>query len=597
MNIRLSKRELGLFGLFIVGSAIAVGVLAVNGGDSSATTPWQIIPAPFLYIFCFNTLLLAGIIFSRAPTGLILAAIVLHSLVFHSYLPLSHSLLYGADGWRHIGSEQRLLSGLPLAPAVISDQATQSFIQRLDLGALSYASLWWLTIGVAKFFGFSLLVVTIWLVPVLWSVSFPLLLYSFARALGLETKKALLVVWFSFLPFALTASGSLTLPSTLGFLPWLGGTVLLARYTEKRARGNLIPLLVVGAIILFGYTLYAVLFALQLVIFFLISALARADWRARSRHLALAVALSSALVLPLLELVAGFAGFNPGVNVLGQVKQLVGNLTAAYLAAGPRAHDIATGNIIFNQTPLSAFVANAFTWSRWWLVLFMLAFFACLALGLARLWRSRSILQQWLAACTVAVSLGYCLSRYLLIGEQVLTRRLDPVLALLWITLCSIGFFAWQESVSIARWRRVSGIAAAIFVSAATAASYSLGPDTGTLSADQYLGVQYVWGLIQKKDHAPCVVADTYPLLALEAASARQIIGGGLPISQYFAQPEQARLYADLVRNPGNQAAWQEALSLSGAEQCYVVAPFHSAKTKKFFVARFGDVGVWQYTK
>ena len=42
------------------------------------------------------------------------------------------------------------------------------------------------------------------------------------------------------------------------------------------------------------------------------------------------------------------------------IKQFIGNLLGWYVAAGPRPHDILTGNILFNQVPSYAFVPNLF---------------------------------------------------------------------------------------------------------------------------------------------------------------------------------------------------------------------------------------------
>ena len=68
--------------------------------------------------------------------------------------------------------------------------------------------------------------------------------------------------------------------------------------------------------------------------------------------------VATVLFIPLLEIISGYSHFDRGVNFLTQIKQFIGNFTAYYLASGPRPHDIAVGNIIFNQTPAYAFVPN-----------------------------------------------------------------------------------------------------------------------------------------------------------------------------------------------------------------------------------------------
>ncbi|MFH2018897.1 MAG: hypothetical protein ABII98_02810, partial [bacterium] len=92
----------------------------------------------------------------------------------------------------------------------------------------------------------------------------------------------------------------------------------------------------------------------------------------------------------------------------------------------------------------------------------------------------------------------------------------------------------------------------------------------------------------------------TYPLLVLEAISAKKIIGGGFPINEYFAQPERMEIYAKMLEEP-SVVQWKKAEYLTKADMCFLVVPkekliindFVERYFKKFKI--FGNIIVWEY--
>jgi len=108
-----------------------------------------------------------------------------------------------------------------------------------------------------------------------------------------------------------------------------------------------------------------------------------------------------------------------------------------------------------------------------------------------------------------------------------------------------------------------------IILSIATTASFTLGPDTSAVSVGQYEAVKYIW--LQEKDAGKhCILGETHPLLALEAVSQKEIIGGGFPIDQFFGQPERVGLLKQMNKNI-NQNLLQEVSRLTGANQCWFI--------------------------
>ncbi len=609
-------------GFVVYGGLAAWGFLLLYHARTveNILTPWQTIPSSYIYIFFAATLLLGLLVFSSLRTGTILFLLMAHSLLLHSYLPLTHELLYGADQWRHIANEERMVQELPFKEAKLDENSqfptlpagrqvlnsqSNSKSQNLKsvIGQLSYGNFWGISAIISRLLSIDLLLLNRWFLPIMWSLFLPLLLFELGSCFGWKKKRSLFLVWLGFLPFAWQAGGAFTLPVNLGFLSWLLFTVLVLKRLQDSRWEQTIILLALGLFSFFGYALYALLFVISWGLAEVVRALslrevAQATKQSPGLRSALYQEIATAfglamttllavLIIPAIELFFGYSNFPAGIDWLTQVKQLFGNFTAWYLASGPRPHDISTGNIIFNQVPSYAFVVNVFTSWRWWLVGFMVLFIIAVSVGLFISLKKKEAAYTWLVLMWVSIMSSYIIGRYILVGEQILSRRLDNVVALLFVVLCMV-FLNWL-------FRKERGALFSCFLvflfSCSIIASYSLGPDTNTVSRDEYLAMKYVWSEEQDRG-AHCVVAATYQLLALEAISRKEIIGGGFPINQYFAQPDLGKLLVDLERGK-DYSLLNRGLELTKADRCWVVMSSKSLKEQPTLTFRL--VAVWRY--
>ncbi|MBI5729442.1 MAG: hypothetical protein HY983_04375 [Candidatus Magasanikbacteria bacterium] len=584
--------------LYLVLAGYGFYLLHTSQSAVSLLTPWQTIDPLYIYIFASATLLVGALVFSKLPVSFILGLLIIHGALLHSYLPLTHQLFYGADQWRHVAVETRIVAERPLeaarlsAPANTLEGKLAINSSGLNVSTLAYSSFWGVSALIARVTSVDLIALNKWLVPILWSLILPIILFELGSVLGWSDRASLFLVWLSALPFTWQALGSLTLPVSFGFLIWLLSVILLLKRIGQPEHRQWPFLLVFGVLSIFNYTLYFILFWLGWA---LAEAITKFDVR-RSMFKIFStglLALLTALVLPAVELITHYSQFTPPGNWFHQlrqvvyVKQFLANLSAWYLAIGPRAGDITTGNIIFNQTPLAAFVPNALTLWRWWLVAFMALFLVAVAYGFILCLKKQSREYQWLAALGGSLFLSYFISRYLLAGENIFTRRLDPVLAFFFLffvlaAFTVLNFFSLKK-------RFVAPVV--LLLTFAIAASYSLGPDTSTVNASEYAAMQYVWSQ-EKNSSRHCVIAGAYPLLALEALSGKDIIGGGFSINQYFSQPELVSLYRNFS---GSDSDWQEALRLTSVKRCTYVGAI-----SRFGIApekQFGNIGVWWYPK
>jgi hypothetical protein len=359
---------------------LGVYILIVSRSSGVVASPWQVVHPTYVYVFAGATLVLGLLIFSRLRSGVVLAFFILHSLLLHSYLPLTHTLLYGADGWRHIATEQRLIEGVGTLTPIISDagKAVPSF----DLGTVSYSQFWGMFSMLSGLSGISLLLLTAWFVPMLWSFVVPILIFILAEQLQFGRVFRYGLIFLSFLPFALVSGGSFSLPVSLGFCFWLLFALLLVQRLQSPERSQLGVLGIFLLVLLAGYALYGLVAAVLFITaeIYLQSRLKLSPWW--QKGVAIVLALIQIFLFPLLEFVAHYSLPVTLSHWPGAAKQFFGNLVGVYIASGPRPHDIATGNIILNQVPLASFVPNLFTLNRWWMVGFMMVWWGMVLYGL-----------------------------------------------------------------------------------------------------------------------------------------------------------------------------------------------------------------------
>ncbi len=576
--------------LLLVGYGFYLLSASVTG--KAILSPWQTINPQYIFIFFLSLLTLGTLIFTKLKTSTIILFLILQTFLLHSYLPLTHKLIYGADGWRHIANEQRILEGKPFLQAKLSgaDSVTSAGeVIKSKIGQLSYSNFWASNVILAKVFNTSLLSVTRWFLPVLWSLVFPILLYELALAFGWSRRKSLFFSWLGLLPFAWASAGSFSLPVNYSLLFWLFLVLLILKRTALPRKEQKVILAVAGASLVFGYALYFILFW---IVWGVIEFLSLQSEKYINLKKFISV-LGISLIIPVVELIAGYSSFDKNLNWLGQIKQLLGNFSAFYLASGPKSHDIATGNIIFNQTPLSAFVPNLITEWPWWLVGFSVCFFAVVIYGLIKTYRDSGIVGEWLAVVAPGITLGYIISNYFLSGSHILARRLDGVVALFLMLLFFYGLIKLYENYNLTN--KSVEMFAILVLSLGITASYSLGPDTNTVSAGQYEAASYVWSQEQLVE-TPCVLGDTYPLLAVEAVSAKQIIGGGFPIDANFGQPERVELF-EQMNVAINDNLLERVGELTGSSHCWFIGSAENFQKQGILKPEnvFGDSAIIRY--
>ena len=551
-------------GVFLYLVLVVVGFYFLQSANSTnvLSTPWQIIPPNFVWIFFGATLVLGFLIFARVKSSVLLFLLILHSYLLHFYLPATSPLFWGADGWRHLATQANWWqNGMIVAPSL--NGVSLNFWQRLDFGTLAYAQFNALSLIFQKLCLVNAITFIRNFLPVVWPTIFSIVLFEIARAMGAEKKAALFVVWFSLWPYALQVSGSFSLPVNLGILFWLVAVLLQLKNSEKYSKTGTTFLFILGALFIFIHSVFFVLFWLSFGLLFLFK-------KYNPTLVALGVTVLTATVFPVLELVSKYSQINYQLNWLAQIKAIAGTFSGWYLAFGLRTVNINIGNIFFNQPATGALVINNFTAWRGWVVGVMIILWGVWLLNVKKIFQTKNYLNIFWIVLTTGILGGYIISRYFLSGENIFARRLDAVLACL--ILLPVGIWLYDLIQNKFSSSRLTIFVVVLIFSAATVVSYTMGPDARAVTDSEYSAMSFVWSKA-KGDEKKCVLSDTYPLLALEEISSRKIVGGGFPIGAMFGQKEREQLLNLAKSDPAS--AMTQSKQLLGVDVCYLVGGYN----------------------
>lgn len=545
-------------------------------------SPWQSLSTWILPCMFVLTALLGFITFSKQKTKHILVLILMHSFLLHMYVPLSHELPWGGDAWRHIAAESQLAAGEIIPPVLFGSEAKWREVVGVDIPEVflipqkyAYGQFWSLSVILNQLTGVSFETIHIWMIPIIWSLIFPLILFRIGRILFRSWRGGLFLAWLSFIAFPLQALGALTLPVSLGVLTFFFTFMLWLQYIGKRYTLQRGVLAIFIFLMLFGYTLS---FILMLFVVAGSWALARISAHVRSSHigwsLVVLVAMLGIMALPALELLSGSSHFPSDMHMVEEGTQMIGQFSGWYYASDIRAHDIASGNLLFNHTPDYAFVSNIFTAWRWHVIPFMMVFFVGVLFGLYRYGREHQpllfLLPVWLL---VSLAGSYKIGWFFLQGDRLFTRRLDPFLTTLLLIFFSIAVLEMFYHIRYKKMTiKIIGVVfSVLIISWVGTSTFASGPDIRTASVDEYAVAEFILADVQEESDEYCVLADTWVLLPLEGVSGGDIVGGNFPIGYQFGQAERVAVLEAFQQDSVSSTTVQHMFDVVQRKKCIVV--------------------------
>ncbi len=563
----LFKKTILLPGLYIILWLGGFYLLLISKSEAILQSPWQTISEYYLPIFFVLTLLSGILLFMRYKIKLILFIFILQSILLHLYLPLTHVQPWGGDVWRHLAIENQLEQGQQILPVLVGSEAEWQEIANIDLPKVffapqkyAYSQLWGTSVLLSQTLQADLITVNKWLIPILWSLVMPFILFRIGWLLFNSRRRGLCLSWLSFLVFPFQALGSLTLPVSLGYLTFFFVFMLWLQYLRDNHQVQKRLVALFSFLMLFGYSLHFILIWLIILFSYILK-------KINHRGVGVGILFASIFILPLIELISKISYWPEKLNFLDNFYQFIGQFTGWFYASLIRPHDILPGNIFFNHTPDYAFISNIFTIWRWYIIPLMIIFIFLAKFSIWKIfWQKENHgwgILVWLVSLVYG---GYFISWYILAGDRLLTRRLDLLLVFLWLVFI---IYALQSLLVKLKTNKIFIkiiVLLVIFVlSWFGTLTYASGPDMRVVSNDEYKVAELIGN-----NHGGCVLADTWTLLALEGITAKDIVGGGFPIDYQFGQPERVELWQQFIKQPSLELL-NQARKLTGAKACWIV--------------------------
>ncbi|OIO18656.1 MAG: hypothetical protein COY69_01930 [Candidatus Magasanikbacteria bacterium CG_4_10_14_0_8_um_filter_32_14] len=554
---------------------LGIFILSQNISVVSLSSPWQTIPFVYLFIFFVLSSISGILLYLLHNKEISLFIFIILAFFVHIYLPMSHTLPWGGDVWRHMAVEQKMINGDLELPVIFGKEALSRSIFGLPVletflipNKYSYGHLWATSIFLSEVLPLDLLQVNKWLVPILWSVFFPIFLYLLSIILFDSKKTALWLVFASTFVFSFQALGAFTLPISFDFILFLFLLFLFFSYIKHKNYNLKKMLFLFLPLLLFQYTLFFLLFIFITFFAFILS-------RIKFSKIRIVLVSSAVFFIPIFEWITKLSIINTLSDILLNTKQMIGHLSGFTYAIAIRSSDILTGNIFFNHTPITSFVPNIFNIFRWHVVLIMLVVWILFFSGTFYIFlkeeRKEWQIVNFLSFLVVG---GYIYGWIFFSGDHLFVRRLDPVLALVILFTVFYAIYNIKIFKEILDKKIISFSLIVLTILFGTTA-YASGPDMKIVSLDNYNTSQYIYDIVED-DKNYCIISDPWSLLTLEYVSAKSVVGGGFPIDRQFTQPELINIYNSLLNSSFEFSMLNNAFKVTGSKRCFLVVPSDS---------------------
>lgn len=567
------ERGVGVAWYFLVFVLVIMGFSKLGEARTGGLmlTPWEVIAPSYFWIYCVITLILFWLVLRGRRLKGLFFLIILHSFLLHAYIPVVYEAGFGGDRLRHIGTEQSILSGLGAAQNIFQGTSQDGNILTLIGEKLSYAGHWSQELFWAEVLDLDLFRVDAWLGFLIWSFFMPILLYNLGKLFEFDERGRLFLALAPILFYPLQIYGSVTLPVAFGTLWFVFCLLWWFAYLKKPKRETFILAFLFSILAFLTY----VTTALMLWLFVLWIILARL----RFPFLRTA-AVVFAFVLAALELVSRISEM-PKAFSYNRIWSAVSELFVLMPKAAMSGH-VEGGNFIFNQTSRALEGPS-------WLGAHGFFFFSTLVVWffmIVGIFVIKKHSQQRTILALFVFSLGgFIISWYGLDGLHALVRRTDQLIALTFAVLFTFGVLMILKRNKT---RAAAAVLTIVFTLIATL-SYASGPVLESISADEIQAAKIV---TKSVSGLPCVIADTWPLLALEAVSGH-IRGGGFSFGKDHSEPDRVRLWKETLSNPRAEI-FEEARSITGADKCFVMINKERAKDPKILERTAETLPLWQ---
>lgn len=537
------------------------------------SSPWQVISPWFVVIIFALAILMYLLVFSKRSNVVIVISIIVFSFLIHSYF-LVYQEGFGGDRWRHIGSENRIMRGLEYQPTLLTSDIWYSQIggvnvprALIDTAKISYGFEWSLVVTASKISGINVVRVDQFLGLILLSLFLPLVMYAVAMALWPQRQFALLSALIPTAFHAIQYYSSQTLPAGLSFIFLIFIVGLWSANLKNSTKTSTLFILFLTVLMYFSYSLGFFLAVLMAILYGLFKLKNRFKY-------ALIVFLPAIFIMEWLSFDSKFDGhFSVRIFYNSLMRQ---------------------SNFIYNG--VGRFLPFDVPYSHWISQLLALSVMAVLLFFIWWIFTLKNVSLKYFASGLILILINYILSWNLLSGLHIISRRLDIFAAIFMAML-----LAWGLAYNLAGKKMV--VVVAIVMSVLTITTYASGPIlNASVTTNETLAMKYVWQEISNRPADFCVLANTWPLLALEAYSGKEVVAGNFPSDYNHQQPERVEIF-DVIRKNPSRHILDRALRVTGKKECFLViedgAPEVTRDIKSMLGEPkvFGNNLVWRFGK
>ncbi|TSC96067.1 MAG: Uncharacterized protein Athens101410_220 [Parcubacteria group bacterium Athens1014_10] len=594
--ITLKKKSIYI--LFFIFFIIAILLLFQARTGKFILSPWEVISPVYLYVFGLFSFVVLWFIFSKKDWQLVLLLIIFSSFLLRSYLPIVYQTGFGGDRWRHLAAEKWLQEGNVYSPSLFGEKIEWNNFGPIKIPSVlivgnktSYAGQWALTNILSWLFTIDVFWIDLLLGFILCSLFIPIFLFKIGQFFSNKKTLPLLLAFLPNLFYPFQVYGAITLPNSFGFLFFIFVFIFWLEYLASQNSKLLLFCVTLTLLMYFNYVLYFILLLEIGLLSWLLKnfSLPREipqsgnspsrqiiSW-GKSKKFAVFLPLivfGFIFFIPVLDRFSGLSKFISGIfehpwlitfYFINYLKQLLG-VSLIF----PDQGFITQGNFIYTQTAKNLSGTTLFSLFSW-ISLFSILVWTFIVYGFGKFKKLKEPVNKiaFLLSIFLTVSLGnYFIGKYLMSGSVLLSKRSDLFIAFLMIIFLGWGINNFLETRSKFISQTAKIFALCLFLSLFLCSVYGAGPQLQTVTQDELESAKYVWGEIKDEKGNKCVLANTWPLLAMEYVSSRHLITGGFPVYQEYAQPERVQLFNNMALNP-SQRYMEKALEITGAEECY----------------------------
>jgi len=540
-------------------------------------SPWTVIHPLYIYGWLAMSFIIGYLIFSKCKLKIFLLIIIFCSLLLHAYLLIPYEAGFGGDKWRHIGAERSLMEGNVYEPVLFGKNISYKSFGPLKVPEVlvagnktSYANMWGLTIALSWFTGLDVFWIDLLLGALLFSIFLPFLILKFASLFSKKKEFLYLIIFLPFLFYTFQAYGSITVPMSFAFLPFLFSLIFLGEYLKGLISGRrfLILLCFLIPFLYFNYILYLVVFIIMLFLAWILKKCKLKKW-----ILVLIVfMLCASILIPSLDTYNKYSYFKKPLfsysNLSMAFKDFPVNFIFSSAAVFPRIYQFEQDNWLYAQTNQELSRSIFLEVIPWWLFLTpILLLVVILGFIQYRKLENKKI-AFWLIFSLIVFLISQMIASSFMNGNHIFSKRLVLLVSFL------ISFpLAWGLTCLASIRRKVVFGTIILFLGLVSVTTYASGPKFQVVTNDELSTAKYIWKEYKENDRSdlfPCVLANTWPLLALEGISGRQIVAGGFPYYTEYRQPERVQLFANMNHSPSVRYL-NKAMEITNAKECYFI--------------------------